>query len=167
MFCLCLCHYLIPPSQLAEQTWNLPHFNVLSIKLKSFAMVFLFFVVHDEQSQSKSAEFFSATFPSWSAGYMFVYIKICFCQIFDSSAGRELWGVLGAAFKFVRHYCKLSVLPSPHPLPTPKKTKKQNQEPESLLAGYHLKCHTFSIGFYFLNLTVRTTLYSIINNTTE
>ena len=34
LFCLCLCHYLILPSQSAEQIWDLPHLT--------FSIVFLF-----------------------------------------------------------------------------------------------------------------------------
>ena len=86
--------------------------NVLTIKLNP-PLLFSLFLAHGEQSWSKCAEFFSARFPSRSACYMFVYIKFVSGMVLigqiDSLASRKPQGVLGVAFKFMRHRCKLSL----------------------------------------------------------
>ena len=94
-------------------------FNVLKVK---FPESFAIFMAHGEQTQSKIDIFFSQqVFPSFK---MLVCIETRFRVCvdwpnYDSSASREPRGVLEAAFKFVRHGCKLPLLSSPSNYPNP------------------------------------------------
>ena len=102
---------------------------MLTIKLNP-SLNFLIFVAHGRHTRSEELfnSFCQQGFPSFDLYLITLYLSCVCLRVLsfpvcadwpnsDSLDSREPRGVLGAAFKFLRHRCKLSPLYPSHPPP--------------------------------------------------